>query len=225
LSKRRSQIDVPAKHLERESFSPLTPLNDRQAAYIAAILMNPQVVGLGPAGTGKSFIASTIAADLFRARTFRQIILTRPNVPGGRSLGFFPGGLEEKFGPWAAQIIHDMKERMGAGLFELALKRDQIQMVPFEVMRGRSWDNAFILLDEAQNTTPSEMKMFLTRIGMHSKVVVDGDLEQSDIGEFNGLQKMLALIDLHDLPVPVVEFGVEDIVRSEECAMWIRAFR
>lgn len=225
MSKRRSQNVVPAKHLDRETVNPLVPLNDRQAEYIAAIMANPQVVGIGPAGTGKSFIAATVAADLFRTRNIRQIILTRPNVPGGRSLGFFPGELEEKFGPWAAQIIHDMKQRMGAGLFELSLKRGQIQMVPFEVMRGRSWDNAFILLDEAQNTTPKEMQMFLTRIGMYSKVVVDGDLEQSDVGEYNGLQKMLALIDINDLPVPVVRFGLEDIVRSEECAMWIRAFR
>jgi phosphate starvation-inducible protein PhoH and related proteins len=219
---------VAHKHVQREhhriTVEPLQPLNETQADYIECLKHDDQVISLGPAGTGKSYIASTMAADMLALKKIDKIILTRPNVPVGRSLGFFPGELEEKFAPWAAQIIHDMKQRLGASRFEAELKAGKIEMVPFEVMRGRSWDRAFILLDEAQNTTPEEMKMFLTRIGKYSKVVINGDIKQSDIKGTSGLRKIIDLIDKRDLPVPVVEFTIDDIVRSDICAMWIKAF-
>jgi len=163
-------------------------------------------------------------ADLLRQRRIDRIILTRPNVPCGRSLGFFPGTLEEKFAPWAAPVTGAIKERIGQGAFDIATKRGAIEMVPFEVMRGRSWDNAFILLDEAQNTTPEEIEMFLTRVGENCIVVINGDIAQSDLSHTSGLATALGLIRRRDLPVPVIEFGMDDIVRSGICAMWVRAF-
>jgi phosphate starvation-inducible PhoH-like protein len=181
-------------------------------------------VVLGPAGTGKTWIAATYAADLYRKRRIAKIILTRPNVPCGRSLGFFPGSLEEKFAPWAAPIVEAIKERIGAAAYEIALKKGDIEMVPFEVMRGRSWKNAFVLLDEAQNTTSAEIKTFLTRIGEDCTVVVNGDVSQCDLEEASGLRTVLSLIRSKGLPVPVIEFKLEDIVRSGLCAMWVRAF-
>lgn len=228
-NRRRSRRETCEKNLVREdefvtTRSPLKPLNTHQADYLQAILSSPQVVGLGPAGTGKSYVAAVLAADLYRLRDVSRIIITRPNVPGGRSLGYFPGTLEEKFGPWAAQMVGDIKDRLGESFFNHAFRKGQIEFCPFEVMRGRSWDNAFILLDEAQNTTPDEMKLFLTRTGEHSKVVVNGDLRQSDVGQFNGLQKMIDLIDHHDLPVPVIRFTFDDIVRSGLCKQWVLAF-
>ena len=213
-----------SKFQAERSPPPIKALNATQDEYLDALKHSPQVVVLGPAGTGKTWIAATHAADLFRQRRIRKIILTRPNVPSGRSLGFFPGSLEEKFGPWAAPVIEAIKERIGAAAFEIAVKNGDIEMVPFEVMRGRSWRDAFILLDEAQNATPSEMKTFLTRIGEDCTVVINGDVSQCDLRETSGLRTVIHLIKSQMLPVPIVEFTLNDIVRSGVCEMWVRAF-
>jgi phosphate starvation-inducible PhoH-like protein len=203
---------------------PIRPLNPRQADYLDALRSSPQVVVLGPAGTGKTWIAATHAADLYRARQIAKIILTRPNVPCGRSLGFFPGSLEDKFAPWAVPVAEAIKTRMGAAAYDIAVKKGDIEMVPFEVMRGRTWRDAFVLLDEAQNATPAEMKMFLTRVGEDCAVVVNGDVAQCDLDGASGLAVALRLIAERRLPVPVIEFTLDDIVRSGVCAMWARAF-
>ena len=219
-------IQLPRSHkFETErALPPIKALNANQADYLDALRDSPQIVVLGPAGTGKTWIAATFAADLYRKRRIAKIILTRPNVPCGRSLGFFPGSLEEKFAPWAAPIVDAIKERIGAAAYEIALKKGDIEMAPFEVMRGRSWKDAFILLDEAQNTTVGEIKTFLTRIGENCTMVVNGDVSQCDLTEASGLRAVLALIRAKRLPVPVIEFTLGDIVRSEQCAMWVRAF-
>jgi phosphate starvation-inducible PhoH-like protein len=209
---------------EERSLPPIKPLNPTQAEYLDALKQHPQVVVLGPAGTGKTWIAATHAADLYRQRRIDKIILTRPNVPCGRSLGFFPGSLEDKFAPWAAPVVEAIQERIGRAAYEIALKNGDIEMVPFEVMRGRSWKDAFILLDEAQNATPAEMKTFLTRIGEDCTVVVNGDVSQCDLKEASGLRTVLDLIRAKALPVPVIEFTLDDIVRSGLCEMWVRAF-
>ncbi len=203
---------------------PIKALNPTQSQYLAALRSSQQIVVLGPAGTGKTWIAATHAADLYRNGRIDKIILTRPNVPCGRSLGFFPGSLQEKFAPWAVPIVDAIKERIGDGPYEIALKRGDIEMAPFEVMRGRSWKNAFILLDEAQNTSVAEIKTFLTRVGENCISVVNGDINQSDIQQASGLGRMIELIRSHGLPVPVIEFSIEEIVRSGICAMWVRAF-
>ena len=213
-----------SKFQAERSPPPIKALNATQDEYLDALRTSPQVVVLGPAGTGKTWIAATHAADLFRQRRIRKIILTRPNVPSGRSLGFFPGSLEEKFGPWAAPVIEAIKERIGAAAFDIAVKNGDIEMVPFEVMRGRSWRDAFILLDEAQNATPAEMKTFLTRIGEDCTVVINGDVSQCDLRETSGLRTVIHLIKSQMLPVPVIEFNQDHIVRSGTCAMWVRAF-
>ncbi len=203
---------------------PIKALNPTQADYLDALRSSAQVVVLGPAGTGKTWIAATEAADLYRQRHVSKIILTRPNVPCGRSLGFFPGSMEDKFAPWAAPIVEAIKERIGTAAFDIAMRHGDIEMVPFEVMRGRSWKDAFVLLDEAQNTTPAEIKTFLTRIGEDCKVVVNGDISQCDLHQGSGLAAVLKLIRAGNLPVPVIEFTIADIVRSGICAMWVKAF-
>lgn len=203
---------------------PIRALNATQAEYLEALRTSPQVIVLGPAGTGKTWIAATHAADLYRRKAISKIILSRPNVPSGRSLGAFPGSLNEKFAPWAAPVVDAMQDRMGRAAYEIAVKRGDIEMVPFEVMRGRSWSDAFVLLDEAQNTTPAEIKTFLTRVGENCTVVVNGDVGQCDLASDSGLSTVLQLIRAKGLPVPVVEFTVDDIVRSGLCAMWVRAF-
>ncbi len=203
---------------------PLRALNDAQAEYIEALRTSPQVIVLGPAGTGKTWVAATYAADLYRRGAVEKIILTRPNVPVGRSLGFFPGSLEDKFAPWAVPVTDAIRDRLGGGAYKIAVKRGDIELVPFEVMRGRSWNNAFVLLDEAQNATPAEIKTFLTRIGEDCTVVVNGDVSQCDLHETSGLATVISLVRSRGLPVPVIEFGLDDIVRSGVCAMWVRAF-
>ena len=121
-------------------------------------------------------------------------------------------------------MLDVLRERMGGAAFDIARKNGAIELAPFEVMRGRSWRHAFVLLDEAQNSTPEQMKMFLTRIGENCQVVVNGDVDQNDIKETSGLRVLLDLVARKSLPVPVIAFGHGDIVRSEICAMWARAF-
>jgi len=212
------------KFEEERALPPIKPLNPTQADYLDAIRKFPQVIVLGPAGTGKTWIAATHAADLYRNRQIDKIILTRPNVPCGRSLGFFPGSLEDKFAPWAAPVAEAIKERIGTAAYAIALKHGGIEMVPFEVMRGRSWKNAFVLLDEAQNATPAEIKTFLTRIGEDCTVVINGDVSQCDLDRDSGLRTVIGMIETQNLPVPVIEFTRDDIVRSGICAMWVNAF-
>jgi phosphate starvation-inducible PhoH-like protein len=218
-------IELHGSKFQSERMAPpIKALNAHQADYLHALKHHSQIVVLGPAGTGKTWIAATHAADLYRQRRIDKIILARPTVPCGRSLGFFPGSLEEKFAPWAAPVIEAVKERIGNGAFDIALKNGDIELVPFEVMRGRSWKSAFILLDEAQNATAGEMKTFLTRVGEDCTVVINGDVSQCDLREASGLRTIIDMIAAMALPVPVIEFTLDDIVRSGLCEMWVRAF-
>jgi phosphate starvation-inducible PhoH-like protein len=212
------------KFMGKEGPPPLIAMTSKQAEYLGHLRTSEQVFVLGPAGTGKTWLAASYAADLYRAGVIRKIILTRPNVPCGRSLGFFPGTMEAKFAPWAIPVTDAIRERLGASVFDIAEKNRDIEVVPFEVMRGRSWKNAFILLDEAQNTTPAEMKMFLTRLGEDCISVINGDIMQCDLASESGLSLAINLIRSKHLPIPVVEFDLDDIVRSDICALWARAF-
>jgi len=221
MTKRRQKS---AKFTHERTYPAIEPKTQHQADYIDALRLNPQVVVLGPAGTGKTFIAGNHAADKLRQNRYGRLVITRPNVPGGRSLGFFPGSLEEKIAPWVAPLVDVIRNRIGGSVFDTDLKNGKIEIIPFEVMRGRSWDDSLIILDEAQNTTPQEMKLFLTRIGEDSQVIINGDVSQTDLKETSGLHTILSLIKKHDLPVPVIEFTMDDIVRSDICAMWVKAF-
>jgi len=202
----------------------LSPMNDNQRLYLNALDTSQQVIVCGSSGTGKTYIAATYAANMYANREIDKIILTRPNVSVGKDLGYFPGTLEEKFAPWAAPVLDVLNEQLGKGTVETGIKSGNIEMAPLSTMRGRSFKNAFIILDEAQNTTVPEMKMFLTRIGKDCTVVINGDIKQSDIGSHSGLSKIIHLAKKHYLPIPIIEFGVDDIVRSDICKMWIIAF-
>jgi phosphate starvation-inducible PhoH-like protein len=203
---------------------PIIAMNKRQAEYLAHLRTSPQIFVLGPAGTGKTWIAASHAADLYRAGSITKIILTRPNVPCGRSLGFFPGTLESKFAPWTVPVIDAIRDRLGKAVYDVAVRNGDIEVVPFEVMRGRSWKDAFILLDEAQNTSAVEIKMFLTRVGEGCTTVINGDIAQCDLAQGSGLRIAIELLKARQLPIPVIEFSTDDIVRSGLCAMWVRAF-
>jgi phosphate starvation-inducible protein PhoH and related proteins len=203
-------------HLEAKSM--------RQLQYIEALEDSDQVIVTGSAGTGKTYIAASWAAKLFLENKIKKIILTRPNVASGRSLGFFPGTMEEKMAPWVIPFTDVITQHLGTAAYEIAVKRRNIEIVPFEVMRGRTFDDSFVILDEGQNTTPTEMKMFLTRIGEGTRVVINGDIKQTDLKSTSGLKTILDMAISQRLPVPHVEFTVDDIVRSGICGMWVRAF-
>lgn len=202
----------------------LQPMNDNQAKYIEALQTHSQVIVCGHSGTGKTYIAATHAANMYSAKEIDKIVITRPNIAVGRDLGYFPGTLEEKFAPWAAPVLDVLTDHLGRGVVESAIKSRNIEMAPLTTMRGRSFHDTFIILDEAQNTSPAEIKMFLTRMGKNCTVVINGDVRQSDISGQSGLSKIIDLARRHTLDVPIIEFGIEDIVRSDICRDWIIAF-
>ena len=152
-----------------------------QRSYVRAIAENTIVFGLGPAGTGKTYLAVAMAVRAFRRHEISRIILTRPAVEAGEKLGFLPGDLQDKVDPYLRPLYDGLFEMLGAEAFQRHLERGSIEVAPLAYMRGRTLDNAFIILDEAQNTTPEQMKMFLTRMGVGSKVVVTGDVTQIDL--------------------------------------------
>ncbi|GEP08273.1 PhoH family protein [Methylobacterium gnaphalii] len=233
MKRRRARLELvedrtPRLHRtrfdEERHLAPIQPLTERQGDYLDALSSSQQVIVLGPAGTGKTYIAGTRAADQLRQRRIAKVIITRPNVASGRSLGFFPGSLDEKIAPWVAPLTETMKERMGDAAFEIALKTGDIEIVPFEVMRGRTFKNCLVILDEAQNTTTAEIKMFLTRIGDDCQVIINGDVSQTDLRETSGLRTVIHLVKSRMMNIPIVEFTLDDIVRSGACAEWVRAF-
>jgi phosphate starvation-inducible PhoH-like protein len=209
---------------DNKKVMPLLPKNPAQKNYIECINRFPQIFVTGPAGTGKTYIAAAMAADMFLRKDVRKIVLTRPNIPAGKSLGFFAGTIEEKIAPWVIPLTEVLEQRLGKGRFEIAMKRKDIEIVPFEVMRGRSFNNCFVILDEGQNLTPHEMKMFLTRIGEDTKVLVNGDLLQHDLKVHSGLSVAIDLIFKHNIEAAVCNFTHDDVVRSGICAQWTRAW-
>ena len=160
---------------------PVKPKTLRQKQYVDAIRNKMIVFGTGPAGTGKTYLAMAMAIDAFKKEEVGRIILTRPAIEAGEKLGFLPGDLQSKVDPYLRPLYDALYQIMGADSFTKNMEKGLIEVAPLAYMRGRTLDNAFIILDEAQNTTPAQMKMFLTRIGFGSKVVITGDETQKDL--------------------------------------------
>ena len=212
------------KGAAKKSSIPLVPRNDNQEMYVKALKSSNQVIVFGPAGTGKTYIAATYAANLYITKAIDKIVITRPHVAVGREIGYLKGSLEDKTLPWALPVLDVLEGHLSKGAVEIAVKNNNIEVAPMALMRGRSFDNAFILVDEAQNITVDEIKMLLTRVGEGSTIVLNGDLQQSDIKETSGLAKITHLAKKHNLDLPVIEFGLDDVVRSATCKMWIEVF-
>lgn len=160
---------------------PIKPKTLGQKKYVDAIRDNMIVFGIGPAGTGKTYLAMAMAITAFKNNEVEKIILTRPAIEAGEKLGFLPGDLQSKVDPYLRPLYDALYQIMGAETFQKNMEKGAIEVAPLAYMRGRTLDNAYIILDEAQNTTPSQMKMFLTRIGFGSKVIVTGDSTQKDL--------------------------------------------
>jgi phosphate starvation-inducible PhoH-like protein len=193
---------------------PVKPKTIGQKAYVDAIRQKMIVFGMGPAGTGKTYLAMAMAITAFKNEEVGRIILTRPAIEAGEKLGFLPGDLQSKVDPYLRPLYDALHQIMGAESFQRNMEKGLIEVAPLAYMRGRTLDNAFIILDEAQNTTPAQMKMFLTRIGFGSKVVVTGDATQVDLapGAKSGLDVALkVLANIED--IAVCKLTSQDVVR------------
>ncbi len=196
-----------------------------QEAYVKAIRDNTVVFGIGPAGTGKTYLAVAMAVKAFKAKEVSRIILTRPAVEAGESLGFLPGDLQQKVDPYLRPLYDALFDMLGAESFQKQLERGSIEVAPLAYMRGRTLDDSFIILDEAQNTTSEQMKMFLTRLGSNSKAVVTGDITQIDLpgGKKSGLKEVTKI--LKDIEgIDTVYFNDKDVVRHHLVQEIVKAY-
>ena len=196
-----------------------------QKKYIDAIKNNTIVFGVGPAGTGKTYLAVALAVSAFRAKEVNRIILTRPAVEAGEKLGFLPGDLQQKVDPYLRPLYDALFDMFGPENFQKYQERGSIEVAPLAYMRGRTLDDSFIILDEAQNTTPEQMKMFLTRLGFGSKIVVTGDITQIDLpdGKKSGLTEVIKILkNVED--IQTVKFSEKDVVRHKLVQDIIKAY-
>ena len=196
-----------------------------QKKYVDAIRDNTVVLGVGPAGTGKTYLAVAMAVAAFRDKKVSRIILTRPAVEAGEKLGFLPGDLQSKVDPYLRPLYDALFDMLGAESFQRYQERGSIEVAPLAYMRGRTLDDSFIILDEAQNTTPEQMKMFLTRLGFGSKIVVTGDVTQIDLpdGKRSGLiDAVRVLKNVED--IEIVRLNEKDVVRHQLVQRIVKAY-
>ena len=201
------------------------PRSATQAKYITEMMQNELVFGLGPAGTGKTYLAVALAVSMMLEGAVDKIILSRPAVEAGENLGFLPGDLKEKVDPYLRPLYDALYEMLPAEQVDKKLALGEIEIAPLAFMRGRTLSNAFVILDEAQNTTPMQMKMFLTRLGENSRMVVNGDLSQVDLprGVISGLRD--ALDTLKGISnIGSVTFSANDVVRHGLVAKIVKAY-
>ena len=204
---------------------PIKPKTIGQKKYVDAIRKKMIVFGLGPAGTGKTYLAMAMAITAFKNNEVGRIILTRPAIEAGEKLGFLPGDLQSKIDPYLRPLYDALYQIMGADSFLKNSEKGLIEVAPLAYMRGRTLDNAFIILDEAQNTTPAQMKMFLTRIGFGSKVVITGDATQKDLpsGQVSGLDVAISVVkNIED--IGICTLTSKDVVRHPLVQKIVKAY-
>ena len=204
---------------------PIKPKTLGQKKYVDAIREDMSTFGLGPAGTGKTYLAMAMAITAFKQNEVGRIILTRPAIEAGEKLGFLPGDLQSKIDPYLRPLYDALYQIMGAESFQKNSEKGLIEVAPLAYMRGRTLDNAFIILDEAQNTTPAQMKMFLTRIGFGSKVVITGDSTQKDLpsGQTSGLDVAINVVKNID-GISICQLTSRDVVRHPLVQKIVKAY-
>jgi len=196
-----------------------------QKKYVEAITNNTIVIGIGPAGTGKTYLAVAKAVSAFLRKDVSRIVLTRPAVEAGEKLGFLPGDLQNKVDPYLRPLHDALFDMLGVETYQKYLERGSIEIAPLAYMRGRTLDDSFIILDEAQNTTPEQMKMFLTRLGFNSKAVITGDITQIDLpdGQRSGLKEVIKVLKNID-DVAICTLSERDVVRHRLVQEIIKAY-
>ncbi len=207
------------------SGKPVKPKTLGQKKYIEAIKSHTVTIGVGPAGTGKTYLAVAEAVKAFKEKKISKIILTRPAVEAGEKLGFLPGDLQQKVDPYLRPLYDALFEMLGAESFQKYHERGDIEVAPLAYMRGRTLDDSFIILDEAQNTTSEQMKMFLTRLGFNSKIVVTGDVTQIDLpdGKKSGLKEAIGILkNIKD--ISIIKLTEKDVVRHKLVQEIIKAY-
>ena len=204
---------------------PIKPKTIGQKEYIDAIKKRMIVFGVGPAGTGKTYLAMAMAINAFKNNEVNRIILTRPAIEAGEKLGFLPGDMQSKVDPYLRPLYDALYQIMGAESFQHNMEKGLIEVAPLAYMRGRTLDNSFIILDEAQNTTPAQMKMFLTRIGFGSKVVITGDLTQKDLphDQASGLDTALKVLKNVE-EIGICRLTSSDVVRHPLVQKIVKAY-
>ncbi|MDD4290861.1 MAG: PhoH family protein [Clostridia bacterium] len=196
-----------------------------QKKYVDAIKKNTVTLSVGPAGTGKTYLAVALAVSAYKSKEVERIILTRPAVEAGEKLGFLPGDLQEKVNPYLRPLYDALSEMLGVESYQKLLEKNVIEIAPLAYMRGRTLNNAFIILDEAQNTTQEQMKMFLTRLGEGSKMVVTGDLTQIDLpdGKVSGLKQAVRVLGGIE-NIAIIKFTEKDVVRHPLVQAIVKAY-
>ncbi len=196
-----------------------------QKKYVEAIKNNTITIAVGPAGTGKTYLAVAIAATAYKSKEIEKIILTRPAVEAGEKLGFLPGDLQEKVNPYLRPLYDGLQEMFGLETYQKLIEKNAIEVAPLAYMRGRTLSNAFIILDEAQNTTREQMKMFLTRLGENSKMIVTGDLTQTDLpdGKKSGLREAVNVLKNID-GISIRYLTEKDVVRHPLVQAIVKAY-
>ncbi|HBM76184.1 MAG TPA: phosphate starvation-inducible protein PhoH [Clostridiaceae bacterium] len=204
---------------------PIKSKTSGQKKYVDSIRKNEVVFGIGPAGTGKTYLAIAMAVSFLRSKRVSRIVLTRPAVEAGEKLGYLPGDLQEKINPYLRPLYDALYEILGTETFQKYIENGVIEVAPLAYMRGRTLDDSFIILDEAQNTTPEQMKMFLTRFGIGSRVVVTGDITQIDLGrdKVSGLKQVVKILKDID-GIDFVYLSDKDVVRHRLVMEIIRAY-
>ena len=202
----------------------LKALNKNQEKYINAIENSVLTVVLGIAGSGKSFIPSIIAADMFSNREINSIILARPTEGPSKPLGTLPGTINEKLQSWLTPLVQTIKKRLGPGNFDYHLGKGNIELLPLAQVKGRTFEDTFVIIDEAEDIDIETMKSLVTRIGKNSKIVINGDIKQKHIKQKSGLEYLLYLIKKYSLPISIIEFEIDDCVRSKTTKMFLRCF-
>jgi len=208
---------MPRKREDKEftnnQYNPFTAKNDKQKQLFNHLDSSEIIIAYGAAGTGKTACAVSKACEYLHEHKVDKIIVSRPSIEAGESIGHLPGEIHDKFAPWLAPVRGIMNEILGKSHVDSLVRAGKIEAIPLGFCRGQTFNNSYILLDEAQNTTPEQMKMFLTRIGHNSKMVVTGDNDQTDIRGQNGLEDVIYKIDWMS-SVKIVEFERNDIVRN-----------
>ena len=222
MGKPRKQSFV--RELHSSAAFHIQPRNHTQNYLLECIEHNTMTVVIGPAGTGKTYCTGMKAAQMYLKGDYRKIVLTRPNIATGKSLGYFPGTLEEKMGPWLKPITSILEEALGKGKFEYMINKEQIDIQPMETIRGNSFEDSIVIVDEVQNLTMDEIKAVSTRIGENSKLIMLGDPNQSDLKHGTDLNRFVEMCDRNGIECPIVRFNMDDIVRSDIVMQLVKMF-